>query len=295
MTESTRDFLKLLFNDGETVCVSPYKYGYHSIEQIALDGDVHLISPNEEKPPITIKEKDINLIAINPIKGYRRDENVTAFRTFLIEMDSGSLEEQKTYIEGSGMPYSVCVFLGNKSLHYAIVLDEDLPSLSVWHWYNKWLLNVLSRADNQLVSPSRSIRFPNNKRRDGKKLTQSLVSLKKRISQEEFFKWLYQFEDKKPEIKKKIIKNDIYVGMPDVSKIPKDVMRILTDGITENRNATWFYVTCRIAKLGFEMQNVMNYLEQFFQEEKDFPRREWESCIKSAYKRVQGDIYIQEE
>lgn len=286
----TKNFLKLLFNEGETVCVSPYKYGYHSVEQAELSGDIHLISPNEEKAPIIIQESDINLIAINPIKGYRRDGNVTAFRTFLIEMDTGTLEEQKKYIEESKIPYSACVFSGNKSLHHAIVLKEDLPDISAWRFYNQWILNILNKADQQLVSPSRSIRFPGNVRNDGKKLMQSLVSMNGRIEEEEFFKWIYQFEDKKPIKKRKLIKGDVYSGALDINKIPKDVTELLDGGVMENRNATWFYIACRIAKLGFEVDNVVNYLETFFQEEKDFKRKEWESCIKSAYKRVRGDL-----
>lgn len=282
------DFLKLLFNPGETICVSSNKYGYHSIEQSSLDGEICLISPNEETAPITVLEKDIVLVAINPIKGYRRDENVTAFRSFLVEVDTGSLEEQKEYIESSGMPRSFCVFSGNKSLHYAIVLDEDFPDISSWRFFNQWILNILKNADQQVKNPSRSIRFPGNKRSDGKKLTQALVEMKGRVKQEDFLRWIYSHPDKKPIKEKKIMMGDFYQGALDITKIPQDVLDILYNGITENRNGTWFYVACRIAKLGFEMNNVINYLQQYYQEETDFKRKEWEGCIKSAYKRVLG-------
>lgn len=294
MTEMSSNFLKLLFNPGETICVSSNKFGYHSVEQSALDGEIPLISPNEKIAPSTILEKDVILVAINPITGWRRDEDVTAFRTFLIEVDTGSLEEQKKYIEASGMPYSACIFSGNKSLHYAIVLDEDFPDISSWRWFNQWLLKILTQADQQVKNPSRSIRFPGNKRKDGKALVQALVEMKGRVKQEDFLKWIYSHSDKKPAKEKKIVMGDFYQGALDVTKIPQDVLDIIHGGINENRNGTWFYVACRIAKLGFEMNNVINYLQQYYQEETDFKRREWETCIKSAYKRVQGGIHVEE-
>jgi hypothetical protein len=292
MTETTQNFLKLLFNEGETISVSPHVGGYHSVEQSALNGDIHLIPPDEEKPPITIKEKDINLIAINPIKGYRRDENVTAFRTFLIENDKGTLEEQKKYIDESGIPYSACVFSGNKSLHFAIVLAEDLPSESVWRWFNQWILNILTKVDQQVKNPSRSIRFPGNMRRDGKKLMQSLVVMNGRIKQEDFFRWIYKYENLKPAKEKKFVQGSIYHNNIDASKVPEDIVDLLKGQITESRNDTWFYVACRLAKVGFDIQHTVSYLEQFFQEDRDFKRREWETCIKSAYKRVQGGFNV---
>lgn len=294
MTEMSSNFLKLLFNPGETICVSSNKFGYHSVEQSALDGEICLVSPNEDYAPITILEKDIVLTAINPIKGFRRDENVTAFRTFLIEIDNLPLEDQKRYVDGLLTPRSFCVFSGNKSLHYAIVLDEDFPDISTWRFFNQWILNILREADQQVKNPSRSIRFPGNKRKDGKALVQALVEIKGRVKQEDFLKWIYSHSDKKPIKEKKIVTGDFYQGALDISKIPQDVLDIIHNGVTDNRNGTWFYVACRIAKLGFEINNVINYLQQYYQEETDFKRREWEACIKSAYKRVQGGIYVQE-
>ena len=88
MTKISSDFLGLLFNPGETICVSPNKFGYHSVPLTSIDQGIHLISPREDKAPITIAEKDINLVAINPINGFRRDANVTSFRSFLVEVDT---------------------------------------------------------------------------------------------------------------------------------------------------------------------------------------------------------------
>jgi hypothetical protein len=293
MTQTTSAFLSLLFDRDEQICVSPNKYGYHSIKQEELSGPVTLISPNEDYGPKTISESEINLIAVNPITGWRKDENVTSFRSFMVEIDSGTLEEQKKYIEDSKLPYSVCIFSGNKSLHYAVVLDDPLPNIDMWRFYNQWLLNVLPKTDQQIKNPSRSIRFPGNRRNNGKKLIQALVEMRGRISQEEFFKWLFAHEDKKP-IQRRERDMPILPGIPDLTKIPNDVMNMLMTGISENRNASWFYVGCRFAEAGFHIHSTVGFLQQYFQEDKDFKNREWEGCIKSAYKRIQGDLYVEE-
>lgn len=293
MTEMTQNFLSLLFDQGEHICVSPNKYAYHSIPQDAVNDNIQLISPNQDYGPMTIKESDINLITINPISGWRTDKSVTAFRSFLVEIDNGSLEEQKKYIEESGMPYSACIFSGNKSLHYAITLDEALPGIAEWRFFNQWLLNVLPKIDQQNKNPARHIRFPGNRRKNGKQLIQALVEQKGRVSQEDFFRWLYSFENVKP-IQRPERTGDILPGIADLTKLPTDVVVKLEGGITENRNANWFYVACRFAEQGFSMDTALDHLGKYFQPDGDFKQREFEGCIKSAYKRIQGDTYVKE-
>lgn len=290
MTETTAQFLALLFNKGEEICVSHNKYGYHSIPQEAIGDSITLISPNQEYGPSIIKESDINLIAVNPIKGFRKDENVTTFRSFMLEIDTGSLQSQRDYIDQSGLPYSVCVFSGNKSLHFAVVLEEALPSIEMWRFYNQWLLNVLSLTDQQIKNPSRNLRFPGNQRKNGKKLLQALVEMRTRVSQETFFKWLYSHEDQKP-IQRREREASVFTGVPDITKIPSDVMSMLSVGIEDNRNSSWFYVGCRFASAGFDLPSTTEFLNQYFTEDKDFKEREWKMCLKSAFKRVNGDIH----
>ena len=110
MRECTHKVLDLFFKPNETICVSHNDYGYHSVEQNSLSGTIEQISPKEDRDPEYITEKDICLMAINPINGFRRDENVTAYRSFMVELDDGPLSEQMEYVKNSGLPYSVCVF-----------------------------------------------------------------------------------------------------------------------------------------------------------------------------------------
>jgi len=291
MKETTKKFLNLLFDEGETISVSHNKYGYHSVSQEVIGPSIMLVSPKEDIGVTEISEDDINLIAVNPVNGFRRDENVTTYRSFMVEIDSGSLEEQKKYIDGSGLPYSACIFSGNKSLHFAITLSEPMRTLSMWRFYNQWILNILEKTDQQIKNPTRSIRFPGNKRHNGKKLTQSLVFLGERITQDTLLKWLFKHEDKKPVQKQEriasLFETDFIPGLP-----PQDVQKIVSEGVNVSRNSTWFYVGCRLAEKRWTFDNAVGYLEQYFQAEGDFSRTEWLGCLQSAFKRINGDSYV---
>lgn len=284
MKKSSEDFLKLFFKEGEEICVSHNKYAYHSVSQ-DLDSEIVLVSSNEKLPPRYIKEDDINLVSLNPIKGFRNDQNVTSYRSFLVEMDDGSLAGQKKYIEEMGMPYSICVFSGSKSLHFGIVLKEDLPSMSVWTKTNKWILNVMEKADQQTLNPSRSIRFPENMRKGGKK--QTLVSIGERISQEELYNWLNKFPDKKPKPETKLFEpTGLELDRDSIGAVPVKVKEKLEEGVTFDRNKTWFGLACDMAKAGIPIEETIEIFSEHFQEEHDFKLKELHSCIKSGYKKV---------
>lgn len=291
MMESTGDLLRLMFEDGETICVSHNKYGYHSVNQSDLDGDIILISPKEDYRKQVIHEEDINLIAINPISGFRTDKNVTAYRSFLIEMDDDRIQDQVKYVEEMEMPYSICVFSGNKSLHYGITLDEDLVNEQYWRTLNLWILNIMKKADQQTKNPSRSIRFPNTIRKNGKQLKQGLIEMRNRVSRDELYIWLNKFPDCKP---KPVPTEDLYANREGISvvteyDVPDWLYYKLKEGVVFERNATWFKYACAMAKIGFDVCQIVNYFDRFYIEESDFDRKEWTNTIESAYKKVNGE------
>jgi len=285
MRESTKQFLNLLYDPQESVCVSPNKFAYHSVPQEELSGEITLVSPADSVKDFKIKEEDINLVAINPIKGYRNDSNVSAFRSFLIELDDGSLENQRKYVKNMEMPYSVCVFSGNKSLHYGIVLSKPCADIHIWRVVNQWILNIMREADQQIKNPSRSIRFPNNRRNDGKKKIQSLVEIKDRIDQTDLWIWLNKYPNMKPVEPKKVEK---IVEDANWHNLPFWVRDTVTNGIDVDRNTTWFSVACKFAELGYAEDRAIDELDSYFTEDVDFNRREWLLCIKSAFKKIQG-------
>lgn len=287
MKKITTQFLNLLFKANEEICVSHNIYGYKSVSQY-LDDAIPMISPSEKVDDSFISEEDINLVALNPISGFRNDKNVTAYRSFLVELDDGSLESQREYINKMEMPYSVCVFSGNKSLHYGIVLDKDLVNEKYWRIVNQWILNIMSRADQQTKNPSRSIRFPDNMRHDGKKLKQSLVEIKNRVSRDELNVWLNRYPECKP---KPVV--DVYADRSDnpiVSEgdLPDWLYFKLKEGVSFERNATWFKYACAMSNIGFDIGQTVDIFGKFYIEESDFNRKEWISTVESAYKTTGG-------
>jgi hypothetical protein len=283
--------LKLLFNEGETICVSPSQLGYRSIPiDMCYSNDVKL-----EPPPDAwntdirwCDSKDIQLVAINPINGFRRDENVTAFRSFLVELDDGSLQEQFSYIREIELPYSCCVFSGSKSLHFAITLDEDLPDEETYRLFAEWILKIVSRADQKTKNPSRSIRFAGNVRKEtGKEM--KLLDIRGRIGLSDLMFWLSRHPDKDPRLE--IMKRS-FNPSPTLEGVPVWVWNKLKVGIDESkgRNNEWFCIFSEFSKAGYGYEDMISALEEYFTPDRDFKLSEWKTIAKSAYKRA-GKFY----
>lgn len=288
MNANQKKFLEILFDKGETVCVSPNQYGYHSIAQEALNAEMKLTGESTKgQYNTTASTGDISLVSINPISGQRNDQNVTALRSFLIELDEGSLDEQFKYIENSGLPYSACVFSGNKSLHYVVTLEKPALDIYIWRYINQWILNILTKSDQQCKNPSRSVRFPGHIR-NGKK--QTLIKLNNRVSSETLNIWLNKHPEAAPKPQKPSIKYSSQ-AIPNIHSMPQwfyDKLEELRSGHSTSRNNDWFNVAMSMVDRNFEIEEIYHYLNEYYEEEPDFSRREWEMCIKSACRR--GDI-----
>lgn len=269
-----------MFKEGETVCVSHMKYGYHSMPlPNAFLSEVTLVPPDPRHQTLKVPGEYLTLVALNPIQGFRIDANCTAYRNFLIEMDVGSLKQQLEYIKALNMPYSACVFSGSKSLHFLISLDTDLPNETTWRKLFQWMLNVVTLADQQAKNPSRSIRIPGGIREPGK--IQRLVEMKGPVKLADLAKWLSKYEHLKP----KPIEKREPSGDCDFSKLNGWAKKKLIDGIrSPGRNQQWFSMGCEMALAGYSLDSTIDILSEFFTEENDFKEREWLSSIKSGFK-----------
>ena len=287
MANSSYKLLDLLFNlhSGETFCVSPNKKGYHSIKFDDLKSNFTLISPPDayNPAPITTDWQKIQLIAINPIVGFRRDECVTAYRSFLVELDDDSLQNQMKYVKDMGMPYSVCVFSGSKSLHFGIVLDEDLPDENTYRFYAEWILNIMSKADQKTKNPSRSIRCAGNIRVETGKEMQ-MLEIKERVLYYDLVAWLNNYPDKAPKIEQRVEGDFAF----EINGIPKWIWNKLNYGIDESkgRNNEWFNIFMSFSKAGYSLESMIECLSGYFVPDRDFSRREWEGIAKKAFKKV---------
>lgn len=284
MDKTGQDLLNLMFRAGETVCVSHNKYGYHSIPlENALDGDTTMVSPNPDREFEKVNSDRLTLVALNPIKGWREDANCTAYRNFLIEMDYGPLAEQLAYAKKIELPYSAVVFSGNKSLHFLISLDTDLPNQEVWRTMAEWTLAIATAADQNTKNPSRQIRIPGAFREPGKK--QLVVENRGATKLADFAAWLGKHPDAKPRPPEK----RVISGEADFSKLKPWVKQRLAKGIVgakSGRNKEWFAVACEFALAGYSEDDTMDMLSEYFNPDRDFKEKEWKTSIHSAFKYI---------
>lgn len=280
--ETGKKLLNLMFRPGETICVSPNKYGYHSVLlEDVLTGKVTLAPPDGNKSIQYCKSDELIMIALNPIKGFRKDENVFAYRNFLLELDVGTIDNQVEYIKRLGIPYSSMVFSGSKSVHTIISLDQDLPSESVYRKFSEWMLNVANHCDQNIKNPSRSTRIPGAYREPGKQ--QVMLEFKGPVRLTDLVNWMKNYPDAMPrkEEKRQISKN------PNFNSINSWAIKKLVDGpnlLKNNRNSTWFSLAVEFTLAGYSEEDIVSILEEYFVEERDFKRKEWKSAICSGIK-----------
>ena len=285
MDPTGQSLLKLLFNEGETICVSHNEFAFHSIPlENALNGEVELVSPNDKVPIAYRDSSELILASINPINGHRRDSNVTAFRSFLIEMDAGSIKTQLGTIDHLKMPFSAQVFSGNKSVHTVITLSEDLKDEKNYRATAEWIFRIITLADSNCINPSRMVRIPGAYRDNGRK--QRLIRIKERISQKELMDWLNKYEHFRPKAREKKI---VSTGQADFTRLSPWARIQLTKGIdfaNRGRNQTFFGLAYDLALAGFTEEKAIEMLSERFTEERDFKEKELLTTIGSAFKKV---------
>lgn len=264
MREVTKQFLNLFFNPGEEICFSANEYAYPS------------------EPQENLNEDNTVLVAINPIKGKRRDECVTYFRSFMVECDDMPIAQQMEYIKRTGFPFSYCCYSGGKSLHFGLVLNHEIPSEHIYRYTYQWILNILTEADQKTKNPSRSIRFPGVIRPETGK-EQKLVHMGNRISLDTLSVWLNKHPDKAPKVLSKKPRNK---GAPRVDGIKPWAKGALKEGVHNmdgSRNQTWMALGCEMALNGFSLDQTFYYLSSYFEEQSDFREREWQTAVKSGW------------
>lgn len=278
--------LNLMFQEGESVCVSHNKFGYHSVPlPEVFKEDVQLLSTafRDGKDPLdciqTVNTNELKLVALNPIKGWRDDASSYRYRNFLIEMDYGPLPEQLAYIKKLEMPYSAVVFSGGKSLHFLISLSEDLPDENTYRKVAEWILGIVTLADQNTKNPSRSIRIPGAKRENSR---QVLVELVGKVPNDILGKWLQRYPDAMPREREKTPVR----GDKRFPRMKPWMLKALQGEfpIDKGRNKTWFAIACEFVLAGFEEDETMEVLREYFIPDRDFKEREWKTTIRSAFK-----------
>lgn len=283
MDDTGKKILNLMFRPFEKICVSPNKYGYHSVDLgSAMSDKVTLVSPNAERPIEYIHSDRLTLVALNPINGWRNDESCTAFRNILVEMDAGPARAQLEYIKSMKLPYSAAIWSGNKSIHFLISIDQDFPSEEVYRTFAMWILKALPMADQKTFNPSRSIRIPGSYREPGKK--QRLIEYKGPVKLKDLAQWAMEHPEAMPVTKKVRPKSNFF----DFDDLRPWVKIRLANGLDKrkSRNGQWYAIAFEFALSSYSYDDTIKILGGFFTPDRDFKEREWRTAIKSAFKTV---------
>ena len=147
-------FLQTLFQPGELTCFASSPY------------DTELASKPSENSL---------WFSINPVHTSRKDENVTCYRNFLIELDSVPLTQQIEIVR-SKVPVTSIVYSGGKSYHFIISLKEPVKTEAEYRRVIRGLMEAIPEADKSTKNPSRLSRLPFRLRPDTR-LNQELIYL----------------------------------------------------------------------------------------------------------------------
>lgn len=285
MHETGVKLLNLMFREGESICVSPSKYGYHSIDlKETFKDEITLLNTRfrDGEPAESCLEKcstnDLKLVALNPINGWRDDSSCYKYRNFLVEIDFGELSEQLEHIKKLEMPYSAVVFSGGKSLHFLISLSTDLPDEKTWRRISEWILAIVTIADQNCKNPSRSIRVPGAKRDDKYQELREFVGP---TDNAVLGVWLQRYAHLMPTV----ITKKPFTGNRRFPKLKLWMTKALLGEFPtdKGRNKTWFTIACEFVLKGFSLEETEYLLSDFFIPDRDFKEPEWKRALKSAF------------
>lgn len=258
-----RQYLKVLFNESESVCSG----NMYSVELRAQTERLH--GP---------------FISINPLKIKRADENVTSHRNFLLEIDDGtSIDEQIIYINELKVPYSSIVFSGGKSAHFILALDEDIGP-EKYRQYAKALCRAVPRADRSTKNPSRFTRLPGHFRADTQRM-QELLYCGERISHKKLLDFVAPFiEVEQPNYRQ--IYND-FMGLQGQSALHPLTLKFISGEhpCSTGRNNALYKSAADLRDNGFSIGDAFEKLGPPA-ELLGLPKREIDTCIHSAYSKI---------
>lgn len=271
--EASRDFFLRLFDVGEYVGLGR---GVQDSRSGALANDV---------------QADVfPFFVINPLRpgSPRRDQNVSVYRNFLIECDTLPLDEQLHRIRDLGMPFTSCVYSGNKSLHFIVSLASALPSRQEYDRLARRLLQAVPWADKTTKNPSRFSRTPGHQRVDTERL-QRLEWLGSRVDTALLLDWLRLVEPKQgvEACQRNGMPMPLRANPPSTSSgvSAQTIELVLRGAIPGTRNDRLFRAACDLRRNGMSEDEALAFLDPARDRliVADFPEAEFRQAIRSAF------------
>lgn len=177
-----------------------------------------------------------NRISINPLSAshvndkYTNTKNVQR-RNMMFEFDHLSYEEQLKYLENNKSIISRAIFTGNKSIHFIIQLESNIPSeeryRQIWDDFNEKYFD--GQADPGTRSSHVYTRIPGRLNANGNKQVLLYESLSSKVSSEMFGGKAYtnvrkqmtkkQTEEKYPEVLASYVEGNRYLVLRELMKV----------------------------------------------------------------------------
>lgn len=168
-------YFRLLFDKGDQVCLAKFNRG---TSVYSYDDALSATWPV--------------FASVNPIKSRRLDKNVTAYRNFVIEMDTETLKDQAEILSTRGVPYATLTYSGGKSLHAVISLHDPFETEAEYRAMFQTINDIIIRMDPSCKNPSRLTRIGGAIRQETG-VEQKLIDTHRRISRDELVKWTRRF------------------------------------------------------------------------------------------------------
>jgi hypothetical protein len=265
--ELRRRYWRALFDADDCVCVAKYPGGTSLRPAAALAA---ALLPWAQ------------FVGINAFaSGSRRaDRNVSRHRSFLLEFDRHALDEQRRLVDDAGLPWTACVFSGNRSLHFIVTLAEPVTA-DAYRRTAAALLAAFPDADRACGNPSRLSRYPGAMRLETGK-EQELLAVKERVAPSALAAWLAA----RP--------RGVTLAAapkPVVCRLRNRTLGFLAAGAEANRNLETFMAACDFAENGYSQAEALARLSEVLpllarQKDHPFTAQEMAAAVASAYRRV---------
>lgn len=206
------------------------------------ENDYVFVAPDLYKGEVILRDdvKDGQYYCLNAVKPNtgRKLEDISKFRNFLIEMDKFEMDFNKKWdyvVNEMGIPFSACIYSGNKSLHFVVSLENPLADAKTYNLFAQWLKNIFKNADSSCLQPQKLTRFPNGMNKSTGKI-QEVREIRERISDDVFLEWLNKYQNFKPVEQKPIVTQNQYQDRSYVVKIMTwYITEYLKDNYTPDR------------------------------------------------------------
>jgi hypothetical protein len=214
-----------------------------------------------------------NYVVINPMHTSRKIDNITKFRSFMMEMDYTSLDEQKRIVRESGLPYSCATYSGGKSIHFIVSLVTPLTDVIEYKKVAQMLYDafeIKKREEDQAnKNATRFSRTPNTYRAD-KDTYQTLLKVNGRIENSVFFEWLYaklkslniSLSDYEPKQYIAPIIPEGSLEMSDIDKYKWVKEHFVKKSFDKDRHLYLFMVASGCNQVGIERSNASNFMSE---------------------------------